>query len=74
MRFANTANMQVASRYAVIDFIPPVGPIRLTVRWPRPPQQVTLVPSNAPLATRWEAGLLYVTVPEVAIHEVVVVE
>ena len=38
----NTANMQVAGDYAAIDFIPPVGPVRLRFR--SPVRDASLVP------------------------------
>ena len=35
IHLTNTAGMQAAERYAVVDFVPPVGPVELTVRLPK---------------------------------------
>ena len=74
IHLANTANMQVSPRHTVIDFVPAMGPIGLTIRLPQAPEQVRLAPPDTPLETRWENGLLHVTVPEMAMHSVVVIE
>jgi hypothetical protein len=73
IHLTNLAGMQTAPRYAVIDHIPSVGPLELTVRLDAPPQKVSAVPADVALESRWEDGILHVTLPSLAIHAVVVI-
>ncbi|MCA9167466.1 MAG: hypothetical protein KDB23_07340 [Planctomycetales bacterium] len=59
---------------SVQDSIPAVGPLKVTVRLAKPPQQVTLEPQGESVVSEFMAGKLHLRVPEVAIHTVVVVE
>lgn len=58
---------------AVIDSIPPVGPFAVTIRHPGKPAKITLEPSGQTLPFDHRDGKVQLTVPGVAIHEVVVV-
>jgi hypothetical protein len=59
---------------SILDSIPPVGPLTVTIRQPARPAKVTLEPAGLPLAFEYRAGLLRLTISQVAIHEVVVVD
>ena len=59
---------------SILDAIPPVGPLTVTIRQPDKPAKVTLEPAGQPLPFEYRDGLLRLTVPQVAIHEVIVVE
>jgi hypothetical protein len=59
---------------SIIESIPPVGPLAVTIRHATKPAKVTLEPSGQPLAYTYHDGKIQLTVPEVAIHEVIVVE
>ena len=65
--------MQVSPHHTVIDWIPAIGPIALNIHLPQAPRDVRLVPSNTPLETLWAKGVLHVTVPAVAVHDVLVI-
>jgi hypothetical protein len=58
---------------SILDSISPVGPLTVTIRHATRPARVTLEPAGQPLAFEYRDGLLRLTVPQVAIHEVVVV-
>ena len=58
----------------IIDAIAPLGPLTVTIRHATRPNRVTLEPGNRPLAYAYGNGGLELTVPNVAIHEVIVVE
>ena len=58
----------------IIDAIAPLGPLTVTIRHATQPNRVTLEPGNRPLAYAYSNGGLELTVPNVAIHEVIVVE
>ncbi|MCC7193189.1 MAG: hypothetical protein IT444_10455 [Phycisphaeraceae bacterium] len=60
--------------YLLVDAIPPVGPIELAIRRDGRPRRITLEPGGKRLAFKWNKGTATVTVPEVHIHAVVVVE
>ncbi|MBI3666647.1 MAG: hypothetical protein HY236_10570 [Acidobacteria bacterium] len=46
LHLVNTAGMQVAGDYSAVDFIPPVGPLRVSLRLPQRPARVTLEPEG----------------------------
>jgi hypothetical protein len=58
----------------MVEDLPPVRGIRLAIRREHAPRSVTLVPGGGELAWRHAGGVVRVTVPEVAIHSVVVVD
>lgn len=58
----------------VIDEIPPVGPLDLTIRQATRPAKVTLEPAGISLPFEYQDGAIRVRVPRVEIHEIVVVE
>jgi len=68
---ANCTAMQVASDYATADFIPPVGPLPISVRTARKPTAVTLEPQGTPLAGRWEDGLWSGRLERLDVHAIV---
>jgi hypothetical protein len=70
----NSTNMQVASSYAAVDFIPPVGPIGIKLRLPSEPRGTTLAPGGVPLAGHWLSGVWSATIDKLDIHSTVVFE
>jgi hypothetical protein len=58
----------------IIDSIPPVGPLTLTLRDIPRPKRITLQPASQNLTFDVRRGEVRVQVPQVAIHEIVVVE
>ncbi len=67
----NTTAMQVAGDYATVDFIPPVGPVRLTVPGSRP-RSARLEPGAAPLSWRPVPGGWQAEIPQLQLHAVAV--
>lgn len=72
LHLVNSAEMQVAADYAVIDYIPPVGPVKVSLKLEKRPGSVTLEPGGKPLAGEWNDGTWNGTVDRVEIHSVVV--
>jgi lysophospholipase L1-like esterase len=58
----------------VLDSIPPIGPLDITIRQAARPAKVTLEPNGTPLSFEHREGEIHLTVPRVAIHEILVVE
>jgi hypothetical protein len=58
----------------VLDAIPPVGPLDVTIRVPDRPARVTLQPAGVDLPFNHADGRIRLSVPGVAVHEVIVVE
>jgi len=58
----------------IIDSIPPIGPLTVTLREIGKPRRVTLQPSGETLKFEYRGGEAKVQVPQVGIHEIVVVE
>lgn len=65
----NATAMQVAGDFAAMDYVPPVGPVR--VSWPdRPPARVRLLPEGVTLSAKQGAF----TVSQVALHSILTPE
>ena len=73
IHLANTAGMQVASAYTILDYVPPVGPLTLRIRMEAPPAAVSQVPAGA-VKHAWQDGVLTVQLRTLEIHTVVVIE
>ncbi len=59
---------------SILDTIPPVGPLDITIRLNRKPALVMLEPGARPLTCDYRDGQLQLTVPKVEIHEIVAVQ
>jgi len=59
---------------SILERIPPLGPLTVTIRQAQRPAKVTLQPSGKTLAVEYRDGRATVIVPQLAIHEAVVVE
>jgi hypothetical protein len=57
-----------------IKEIPPVGPLTVAVRLPQKPKSATLQPEGKALEVTWTNGLATVTVPQVELYSIVVIE
>ena len=58
----------------IAESIAPVGPLTVAIRQANKPAKVTLEPSGQPLAFDYKDGKIQLTVPQVAIHDIIVVE
>jgi hypothetical protein len=58
----------------ILDAIPPVGPLDVTIRHAARPAKVILEPAGTPLSFEHRNGEIHLVVPRVDIHEVIVVE
>ncbi len=59
---------------SILETIPPVGPLDVTIRLNRKPAAVTLEPGARPVACDYRDGELRLTIPKVEIHEIVAVQ
>ncbi|HZT28373.1 MAG TPA: hypothetical protein VFA33_00715 [Bryobacteraceae bacterium] len=71
VHLVNCTAMQVAADYIAGDYIPPVGPLALSVALPGAPARVTLEPEQLPLAGSYANGQWSGTVPRLNIHSIV---
>jgi hypothetical protein len=58
---------------SILNSIPPVGTLAMTIRQPAKPRKVTLEPAGRSLDFEYRDGLVRLTIPQVTIHEIVVV-
>jgi hypothetical protein len=56
------------------DSIPAVGPLEIALRLPKKPKSITLQPLGLKLKVNYAAGLARVTLPSLAVHDILVVE
>lgn len=58
----------------ILETIPPVGPLTVSIRAARKPARVTLEPGGRPLSHEYQSGRIRLTLPALAIHEIVAVQ
>ena len=58
----------------ILETIPPVGPLTVTVQLAQKPVKVTLEPAGRPLACDYRDGKLQLTLPQLAIHDIIAIE
>jgi hypothetical protein len=61
-------------REPVLDSIPPIGPLEVTIRQSTKPTRIMLEPAGTPLSFDYRDGEIHLTVPRVDIHEVILPE
>lgn len=74
IHLGNTAGMQTASKYAIVDFTPSIGPIEVTVNLDEEPEKVSLVPDDCDAGIQWSGGKIKVIIPKLETHSIVVIE
>jgi hypothetical protein len=74
LHLLNRTNLPLPDRYDFTDFIPPIGPLKISLKCAARPRKVTLVPEGTALEWTWKDGRLETTVPRLDIHGVVVVD
>lgn len=70
----NSTAMQVAGDYVAVDFIPPVGPLRLRVCLPRAPRRVRVEPEGVDPDGRWRGGVWEAQIPRLDLYSIVTIE
>lgn len=74
VHFVNTAGPHEQTSQYVFDDIPPAGPLQVAVRFPAKPKSVTIEPGGRLQRFGYRDGKVLLTVPAIAIHDVVVIE
>jgi hypothetical protein len=67
----NCTNMQVAPDYVAGDFVPPVGPMGISIELPQAPRKVTLEPQQQVLSGTYANGRWSGKLPQIEIHGIV---
>ncbi len=70
----NMAGSHANTHVHATDEIPPLGPLTLSVRYPRKPRQVRLQPGNKPLPFGYKNGEISLVLPNLAIHSIVAID
>ena len=70
VHLANMSGMALAEDHAVVDFIPPAGPIEVAIKLPKRPVRVTWEPGARPAETKWNAGTLTAKLDRLDIHTI----
>jgi hypothetical protein len=71
LHLGNCTGMQVAADYSASDFVPAVGPLRISVRMQQKPARVTLEPQGRALAGSWKDGVWSGTLDRLDVHAIV---
>lgn len=68
MHMMNRANVPLSPDPAIVDYVPPVGPIRVQWRLAAKPSRVEWLPSKEAVVWSWVDGILTAVVPRLEIH------
>jgi len=63
--------MQVAGDYAVVDYVPPIGPVEIAIKLGQKPKRVLLHPGERELSGTWTNGIWSGAVDHVDVHSIV---
>lgn len=74
INLVNTAGEHANEKVYVLDEIPSIGPLTVSIRTPNRPQKIMLQPENIPVDFTYEEGTTQVTVPELKIHSIIVID
>jgi hypothetical protein len=74
IHLVNTSGQHANAPDEGIANIASVGPLTVSVRLPREPKRVKLQPENTSLAYTWQRGRAQLTVPQLDIYSIVVLE
>lgn len=73
VHLVNTAGPH-REKNTILDEIPPVGPLQVTIRAKEKPSRMTLEPGGEALLSEYVNGAVRVTIPRVEIHRAITVE
>jgi hypothetical protein len=74
VNLVNTAGPHADKTQPIIESIPPVGPLEIGIRMEKKPARVTSEPGAQPLTFEYNAGRVWLTLPKLEIHSIIVVE
>ena len=74
VNLVNTGGSHNNERVVTYDEIPPAGPLNLTIRVEQKPRNVTLEPAGKKLSYTYTDGVIYLTLPVIEIHDIIVIE
>jgi hypothetical protein len=70
----NTAGPHSDMDDCVFAEIPPIGPLNVLIRTARKPKTITLQPDNVKMNYKFSKGEVKLTLPQLKIHEIIVIE
>jgi hypothetical protein len=73
VNLVNTAGPHADPNVYTYDEVPPVGPLAVTIRTGRRPKEVRLLPANRKLRHTYADGEIRLTLPRLAIHDIIAV-
>jgi hypothetical protein len=74
INLVNTSGPHWDKKNPLTDSIPPVGPLAVVIRTTKPPTRITLEPGGQTLPFEYREGEVRLTVPQLDIHRVVIVQ
>ncbi len=74
LHLLNTAGPHANPNVYVYDEIPPLGPLKITVRLDQKPGNVSLAPSRQKLAFTYRNGSLATVIPSLMLYEILIIE
>jgi len=74
IHLVNTSGPHAAPPPGGIEQIEPIGPLTVSIRLPQKPNAIVMQPAGKPLDVAWTDGQATVTLPELELYAILVVE
>lgn len=74
VNLVNTGGNHANKDNKIVESVPPVGPLQITLRLAKPPKAVILQPDGVTLQVAWKDGLARVTLEKLDLYSIVQVE
>jgi hypothetical protein len=74
LHLLNRTGFPVPDRYNFIDYVPPVGPLEVSLRVEAKPKNVLWMPEGKSLKWSWKDGRLRAAIPSLEIHGILLIE
>jgi hypothetical protein len=74
LHILNRSGFPIPDRHNFIDFVPPVGPVRVCLKLPDRPRSVLWMPDGGKVTWTWMKGRLEATIPSVHVHGILVAD
>jgi len=74
VNLVNTAGPHADVQSPIHDSIPALGPLEIAIRTPKKPKRVVLEPGSQPLSFKYRNGATHLTLPQLEIHSVIVLD
>ena len=71
INLVNTAGNHANRENKIVEVVPPIGPLQISIRLPKQPRSILVQPAGTKLDTVWHDGIARVTLSRLDIYSIV---